>query len=282
MSIAARLLFCALIVCASTEILPAAVIGYWRFEDTPGITADSSGNGRTLTGTGSPTSYALPGSGAGSTFPGIIPQTSENNLKGIQFSGSNRYTTSDVTDWTSNTLTVEAFINGSDFGTNTSNKSIAGHWNSTGNQRSWLVTAGNNVNSPLSFLYSTLGSDTVTVASTLNLSPNIDYYVAVTVNMADASSNGITFYVKDLTNNGPLLSQGVTHTAASLFNANTALSIGATSQPSSPFTGIIDEVRISNTKLAASELLITAIPEPGTYAVALLGLAGYAWWKRRR
>jgi hypothetical protein len=281
---ASRVLLCAVVVCASTQLLPAAVIGYWRFEDTPGITADSSGNGRTLTGTGSPVSYTLSGSGAGSTFPSVIPQTEESNLKAAQFNGSNRYTTPDNAVWTNTTFSAEAFINGTDFDTNTSQKSIVGHWNSTGNNRSWLFSAGQAAggSAPLSLLLSSLGTDTVTLTSTLTMLPNIDYYVAVTVDMADTTTAGITFYLKDLTNNGPLQTQGIAHTPTSLFNAATALSIGATSQPSSPFNGIIDEVRLSNTKLTQGELLISAIPEPSTYALALLSVVGIACWKRRR
>ncbi len=56
-----------------------------------------------------------------------------------------------------------------------------------------------------------------------------------------------------------------------------ALRTGSTSTDL-PFNGLIDELRISDTALAQSELLV--VPEPAT--LGLLGLAGVAMILRRR
>jgi hypothetical protein len=262
--------------CASAS---AATIGYWRFGDDGGLTTDSGPNGFTLSSSSpAPTQTTIPGSGNGSAFPSTIPQTGAANSTLASFTGSSntRFTIADNAAFTDNTFTAEAFINGSDFATNGNNKSIVGHWNSSGNQRSWLFAVGNT--NVLAFLYSTTGANTITLNSTLSLLPNTDYYAAVTVNMADTSANGITFYLRNLTADGPLQSAGVTHADTSLFNANTSLSIGSTAAPSSSFTGLIDEVRLSDTVLAPSELL--GVPEPTTLGLA--GVLGAAGLLRRR
>lgn len=265
----------------------AAVLAHWRFEDSPGRLLDSSGNNRTLTdpgSTASPTHVTLPapGGGNGSAFSDPLPLTGAANAKASSFDGGDRLTRADEAAFTSTTFTIEAFINGSDFDTQVNNKSIAGHWSSTGNQRSYLFTAGAAASgaSPLSLLYSHDGSTTNTVASTLTLSPNTDYFVAVTVNLADTSSSGITFYAQNLTSGGPLLTSGQTHTQTALFNAAVNFTIGSTDQPSSQFTGLIDEVRLSNTKLTAGELLIA--PEPGSATLLVLGAAAFLSRRRRQ
>jgi hypothetical protein len=259
----------------------AAIVGYWRYEDSPGFTADSSGSGRTLTlpgGTGDPTQVILPGSGAGSNFPSAIA----GNAKAASFDGGDRFRVADEATFTDATFTVEALINGSDFATNGNQKSIIGQWNATGNQRSWLFAiTGTAANAKLNFLYSTGGSDTVTVASGLPaLASNTDYYVAMTVDMTDLSANGLTFYQKDLST-GVATSAGATHANTSFFNASSALTIGSTDQPSSQFTGLIDEVRYSDTKLPASSLLVE-VPEPASVGLVMVGAMGLLMRRRRR
>ena len=258
----------------------AGIIGYWRFEgDSTGFLADSSGNGRNLSTAGTaPTQYTLPVSGNGSAFPDPIPANSLSNASAASLGGSGRFTRNDEAAFTDTTFTVEAFINGSDFDTvNNSQKSIVGQWNSTSNQRSWLLAVDGN--EKLNFLVSSDGGSTNqdTIVSTLpTLLANTDYYVAVSVNLADTSASGITFYLQDLTNGGTLQSSGVAHTRTTLFNSNNSLTIGSTNQPSSTFKGLIDEVRYSDTVLSADQLLINPVPEPGTLALlgvgALVGL----------
>jgi hypothetical protein len=46
---------------------------------------------------------------------------------------------------------------------------------------------------------------------------------------------------------------------------------------------VIDEVRFSDTALTQSQLLISSIPEPSTYALALGSLSlCFVWLRRRR
>lgn len=261
----------------------AGTIGYWRFEgDATSFLSDSSGNTRALSTVGTaPAQYTLPVSGNGSAYPDPVPANSLANDSAASTSSSGRFTRADEAAFTDTTFTAEAFINGSDFDTNSSTKSIIGQWNSTGNNRSWLFGVGNT--NLLSFLYSTLGSDTVTIASSLPaLVKNTDYYVAVSVNLADTSANGITFYLKDLTNGGTLQTVGATHSSTTLFNSTTALTIGSTNQPSSPFTGLIDEVRYSDTVLTADQLLVSPVPEPSTLCMLGVGvIVGLVALRRR-
>lgn len=258
----------------------AAVVGYWRFEDSPGFLEDSGGAGRTLTtpsAGATPTQTTLPVSGPGSAFASAVAGTA----KTASFDGGDRFQRADEAAFTDTTFTIEALINGSDFTSNGSQKSIVGQWNSTGNQRSWLFAVnGSGASASLNLLYSTLGSDTLTVPSGLPaLEQGKDYYVAVTVDLTDTSAAGISFYQKNLTDNLPAVASGVTHTQTTLFNSNNALTIGATNSPSSPFTGLIDEVRYSDTKLSAEDLMVV-VPEPG--AIGLLALAATAALLRRR
>lgn len=257
----------------------AAVVGYWQFEDAPGFLEDSSGSGRTLTAVDAgttPAQVTLPATGPGSAFATAVPGTT----KAASFDGGDRLRRADEAAFTDTTFTVEALINGSDFASNSSQKSIIGQWNSTGNQRTWLFAVnGSGANAKLNLLFSTLGSDTVIAPSGLPaLDPGKDYYVAVTVDMADTSANGITFYQKDLAT-GIVSSAGATHAGTSLFDATASLTIGSTDQPSSRFSGLIDEVRYSDAKLSAGQLMVS-VPEPGS--VALLALAASTALARRR
>jgi hypothetical protein len=263
-------------------VADAAVIAYWRFEDSPGFLSDSSGNGRTLTNTGSVSQYALPGTGAGSDFPTIIPQTGASNADAAQFNASNLLSAADSDAFTSTTLTVEAFLNGTNLG-GAATRAIAGHFRGDINQRSWLLQVTGTGN--LSFQFSTNGSAggglSEAVVSSLVLANNVDYYAAVSVDLLDTSTDGITFYLQDLTNGGSLLSEGVVHTATVLHNSTASFTIGSTDQPSAQFAGIIDEVRVSNTKLDQSDLLIS-VPEPSTVVLAGMGALLLGFMARRR
>jgi hypothetical protein len=270
-----------MIMAPATE---AAVVGYWRFEDSPGFLSDSGPDGRTLTNVGSVVQYTLTGSGAGSDFPTIIPQTGASNTEAAQFSGTNLLTASDSPAFTSTTFSVEAFINGTNIGGGT--RVIAGHWEGTINQeRSWTfqTTGTGNLSLQISPLGTGGGGLSELVASTFVLNNNTDYYVAATIDLVDTSVSGITFYFQDLTAGGSLLSEGVGHTLTSVFDTPVPFTIGSTATPSAQLAGIIDEVRVSNTKLSQSQLLIS-VPEPSAVALASLGaiFLGYAAHRRRR
>jgi hypothetical protein len=252
-------------------------VGYWRFE-SGGFLLDSSGNDRSLTTPGAsaaPTELARPNSGDGADFPEFIPATGQSNDGLARFDGGDRFQRADEPAFTDTSFTIEAFVNTASL--SGSQKSVAGLWSSTDNQRSWLFSVGGSLQ--LNFLLSTTGSNTITVVSTLPaLELDKDYYIGLSVNVADTSANGLTFFQQNLTDGGPLLSQKSTHTGTNLFDANVNFTIGSTDQPSSQWSGLIDEVRYSDSRLAASELLV--VPEPST--LALLGVSLGFFVRRRR
>jgi hypothetical protein len=252
-----------------------AEVGYWRFETSPGFTADSSGNGHTLTIVPAAAQVTLPATGNGSTFSDPIPLTGASNNSAATFDGTtDRLTTADHAAFFDTTFTLEAFFSAPSL--NTSNKSIVGQWSGTLNQRSYLFAVG--TTNFLAFLFSPDGTATTVVTSTLPVAANTDYYAAVTVNMADTSTSGITFYLQNLTAGGSLLTNGQAHSGTTFLDSTTSFAIGSTNQPSSEWTGLIDEVRMSDTKLTSSELLI--VPEPSSGV--LLGLAAGLLGLRRR
>lgn len=249
--------------------LRADVTGYWRFE-LGAFREDSSGNGLTLGDPGSggtPSQLEIPGTGDGSSFPSIIPATGASNDYAASFDGGDRFQIPDSSVFNDTTFTIEAFINTNT--TNTNQKGIAGQWSATGDQRSWLFAVSGSMK--LNFLISTTGLNTITIAPTIlpALELDKDYYVAITVNLADTSANGITFYQQNLTDGGALLSQSVAHSGTSVFDANVNFTIGSTDQPSSQWNGLIDEVRMSDEKLSSAGLLI---PEPSSFALLGVGL----------
>jgi hypothetical protein len=118
------------------------------------------------------------------------------------------------------------------------------------------------------------------------ISFNRDYYVAVSF---DIATDDAIFYWQDLTDGGTLQTQTVN--LVTVFNKD-ATALG---DPTLDFTigysagsdkrwdagGFIDSVRLSNTALSESELLIS-VPEPSTVALMLGGLAGLFVMVRRR
>ena len=263
---------------ATPSLTLADTLGYWRFENTPGFLADSGPGGRTLSTAGTaPTSTTLAGGALGSSFPNPIPQTKDANGIGATFSSGGRFRIADEAALYSNTFSAELYLAASSY--NTSTKSLVGQWNATGSQRAWLFSVSSTQIPAL--LLSTTGGDTITVTSGLPaLQVNKDYYLAVTVDLSDATADGITFYMQNLTDGDPLLVDGQAHldTATSIKNSTAGLTIGSTDQPSSPFTGLIDEVRVSNVKLSQSELL--NVPEPSTLGLAV-GVGMMALSRRR-
>ena len=269
----------ALLLIAASAVLPlhAAVVGHWRFEGDPFL-ADSGPNALTLANpAGAPnvTQVALPGTGAGSAYPAMV--LGSPNGSAARFDGTNdRLTSPDNALFEDTTFTVEAFVTLT--ADNASTKTIAGHWNADGNQRGWLFgISGGEV--PV-LLTSPNGTNTVTTSSGLPaLALNTDYYVSVTVDMADTSAGGMTFYIMDLTNGGVLQSTGAAHADLSFFDSSTSFAIGATAQATSTWTGLIDEVRISDSKLSVDQLMV--VPEPGSLGLMVFA-AGLAGCRRRR
>lgn len=267
-----------LIAGVHTSLSHAAVVGHWRFEEDQLLT-DSGPNNLTLTNpAASPnvTQVTRPGSGPTSAYPSTV--LGSPNGGAAQFDGTgDRLVSPNDPLFSNSAFTVEAFVTLT--ADNSSTKAIAGLWNATGSQRGWLLALS--ASEVPVFMYSTDGGDSITRTSPLPaLALNTDYYLAVTVDMADTSAAGITFYLMNLTTGGVLQSGGVTHVDTSFHSSTTSFSIGATAQPSSTWTGFIDEVRISDSKLTADQLMI--VPEPASLGLSILGVVLAGCRRRRR
>jgi hypothetical protein len=272
----------------------AATIGYWRFEQGAFL-SDSSGNGLTLTNNSSTviTQTARPISGPASSFPATIPQNSLSNGHIASFgpgrtadSGTTSDTLSVADPATFIDLTIEAFFHQT-FRSTTA-QYIAGHWASTGNQRSWALgingtnaitgVAANN----LFFILSSDGSSSTLVDSGISILEDKDYYVAARFDGQNPTSSAsiASFYVKNLTDNTAVQTASFNLSFGTLHNTDGAFTIGgqALTTQNRDFIGYIDEVRLSSSVVPDSQLLI--VPEPG--ALALLGMGGALFLRRRR
>ncbi len=87
------------------------------------------------------------------------------------------------------------------------------------------------------------------------------YFIAVSVDLDDASEKGVTFYAKDLSNDDePMQTVSVKHKVASGIRppAGTPLVIGARGDDGKNlFDGLIDDVRISDIPLPSEQLMLT-------------------------
>lgn len=252
----------------ATASLQAAVVGYWRFE---GVTFqdDSSGNNYHLTTNTAPNDaeqLALPASGNGSKYPTTIPVTSATNGSAAVFDGDDRMAVAYNAAFKSTAMTLEAFVTTT---ATSGTQTVAGMWNAGGN-RVYLIGLSTNV-----LTYFINGGN---VSSGLPaLAANTDYYLGISVDLADDTTNALTFYQKNLAT-GQVWTSNVASPTTALTTGTASFAIGRTSANSSGFNGLIDEVRVSNTKLAADELLVV-IPEPST---ALMGGAAVLLGLRRK
>jgi hypothetical protein len=260
------------------ETASAATIGYWRFEgDFTNQAGTLAGSGGDLTVSGGISTTALAGTGRTSDFFNPIPQTgAANGSTAAGFSTSRRLETEDSTAFdlsADDEFTIEAMINAS---STSGVQVIAGQWLAIDGQRSWLFVLDD---TQLRLRVSSNGISSELYLSTAaglgSISVNTDYYVA-----ASFSTTGVTLYLQDLTNGGDLKSQDFEVTLTGIVNPTSPFTIGAySSNNSSPFSGYIDEVRLSNVALSQSELL--AVPEPGTWLTLTAGLSFLCLGRRR-
>lgn len=275
----------------------ASTTAYWRFGDGSSFLADSSGNGYTLStvdGKTAPTQTAIPVSGAGSSFPTSIPQTNASNqyFANFQSATTTAYTT--ATNLTHlSAFTVEMYTN--KVVQSTSNQYLVSEYSSSeGNFRSYALGIGGSTSSgggaiaanELYVLLSESGTDTNIYASGLTIDAADDYYIAMSFDASNQAS-GLTFYVQNLTDNGPMQTVSLAHTITDLYESGQSFRVGGYQNnegfvaSSNRLQGIIDEVRLSDTVLAESQLL--AIPEPSTTVllIGVLSLCGTILWRRK-
>ena len=118
------------------------------------------------------------------------------------------------------------------------------------------------------------------VFSGMHIELNKPYFIAVSVDLDDATEKGITFYAKDLSNDDePLKAISAAHVVTSGIRGNVPLFIGGRAGTTEHvFDGLIDDLRISNVPLRQEQLLFTSAalnehtvgywkfePEPGPF-----------------
>lgn len=279
--------------------LYAGTIGYYRFESGSEL-MDSSGNGRNLTIAGinaAPVSYTLPTRAtvtttqspypvAGSYFPTVSPLTGTANNYAVQGGGANqtfqKYYSLASTSITSG-LTVETCLN---LANNDSTTKIIANQGANQTNGSWAFLVTSDVSGQgerqLLFQYATTagawGSNGLdSVKPGIQLTVGIDYYIAVSFDLA---LTNVTFYVQNLTEGGPLQVITKARQFSGYYDSTAPMTIGADGTGGNGWHGTLDEVRISDSALSQSQLLIS-VPEPATASLAFMGL-GLVWAAARR
>lgn len=167
-------------------------------------------------------------------------------------------------------FTVEAVIQLSSLYPNANVRTIVSHWNGSTTQRGWNfgVTSTKSGYKPRNLILQLIGGEPrqagtdkptyEVIASNLRPELNRPYYVAVSVDVDTPSESGITFYLKDLSKpDSPVQTASVKHKVTGDFRTDLKLVIGdRDGTRRSRWDGLIDNVRISPTRLSADQLLI--------------------------
>jgi len=247
---------CLAALCISALPLLAGTVGHWRFE-SGGFTDDSSGNGLGLSPQGGSMPYALPvgGGSPGAAFPANVPLSGDANGQASEFDRTNYFSRGDSAAFALQDFTIEAFVH---FDQSGLFYTVACQWGGA-NEYAWRFIRWSNDR-----LYLTITSDgnlpPELVDSGLTLQESRDYYVAAAVDVG-GSGTEVRFYVKDLTADGELQTATVQVSGlGSLYNSSEAFAIGADFHPghaANEMSGLIDEVRLSDTALDEAELLVS-------------------------
>lgn len=241
------------------------VVGYWRFEDSPGFLKDSGPMNLTLSRTDATWPQAA--------TPGLVtrvPLTRDVSWQHADF-GTNQvgwFTTPAPTagNYVSGDFTLEAFVRQPTANTNT--VYLFSHWDASTSQRSFAFFVGGGgtyAQGELCLSLSSDGASSVVVQSDWEnlLVPDKDYYVAVSFDESDQTS-GVTFYYRNLTDNGPLLSKKVGHSITRLYDSVAPLKLGTMDNAKRCWLGGMDEVRLTCAVLSEGQLLGTTPPPSGT------------------
>ncbi len=262
-----RWLFSALTLLVTALTGHAETIGHWRFEVSPGLTADSSGRGLTLSPLGSPTAYPLPVNGPGSAFDRTLPQTGAANSRAANLGPPDfgQFSRSDSAIFRVTDFTIEAYVRRTAETVGT--QYIASQWDFTnGNERSWgLGVGGSSPPSGISpgelfFVLSASGSGNTVIGSGLFVGLDTDFFVAASIE-ADNPAAGVVFYLKNLTVGGVLTSSIRENPIGTVHNSNADFLIGAYNGGGNRWHGLVDEIRLSNAVLVSVQLL-SEIPGP--------------------
>ncbi|MFM8292350.1 MAG: LamG domain-containing protein [Planctomycetia bacterium] len=276
----------------------ADVTAYWRFETENGSAVsagqqvgnavfDSSGNNRTgqaYNSAGTLPSYTTTPVSSYPNAGSLVNLPSPNNFALNNNAGTHGQgvylPASAMTNAIQSNFTVEAFIRPTAFDTD---------YKGIFRQRDGSGTSTYTLAFTLGPLFGGTGDDlglslmgpsgfAEVVKYQANFVANTTYHVAATYNGSLA---------KLFVNGAEVASASFTGFITSNYHAaignDPVSSVAASQLQASAFIGQIDEVRISNTALSPSEMLsATVVPEPGSAALALLGLGGAAWALRRR
>ena len=254
-----------LLVClAASPLAQAATVGYWRFENSSDLGADSGSNGLSLTNINTTPSVASP-------FSNPIPQTgAANSLTGdFEQSSSQSFSRADSGIFNFDDFTIEAYIRLESLdGSNP--RVIASQLNTgTGASVAWqfgVTGTGSMIGNAVPFLQvSGDGTSLVNLGMAGNtLAINTNYYLAASV---DFSVSGVTaiFYLQNLSVNGSLTNLSVSSASPTggMFDSTANFAIGTSynnNVRSRFFDGLIDEVRLSDNALPQGELL-ASVPE---------------------
>lgn len=267
------LLLAALAGACSFTSASAATLGYWRFESSPGLLSATEGPDL-VAGAVSPTQVA-------SSF-GTVPFTGATNANAASFGGTANFGVVDPSWVLGSDFTIEAFVRVPAIPSAT--VMIASEFNQAAGANSWFLGINNAGQLRFGTSANGNGSTNLSVNSSFvaPLAANTTYYVAAVFN-----SGSVTFHMQDMTNAGSLLSNGQSIANTSVFAAAVNLNIGSAVSTNTPtdrnfFTGIIDEVRLSDNALAANQLLVaSSIPEPASFAT-IVGAAFLACGLGRR
>ncbi len=258
-----RIIVLALVSLFIGSTAEAQPVHWWRLEAEPAFFVDSIGSSDLVHSLGTVAPLPLPASGRGSDFPGWLSgPTGGSNLTAAEFDASGGLKT--TFGGTTGDFTVEAFIHADVLDDSFGHTIVASTRNFTGaSLSSWFFQlrtdgfAGTAVGELV--LAPSPGAGFEVVGSGFVIPAGKDYYVAAAFNLAGGA---VTFYVQNLTDGGALQVSSKPHSQTSL-GLITRLAIGG--DPDDlylEFDGLIDEVRLSDGLLAASELLVNSTTPP--------------------
>jgi len=211
--------------------LPTNLEGYWKLDEASGNRADSSVNGNTLTDNATVSNVAYDYWSTGENSADFETGNSE-YLSITDASQTGLDITSD--------LSIAGFVRPESVG---AARAILTKWNTTGNQRSYLlrISSGN----ALQLLLSNAGSATdVTATSTGTVSAGKWQHFAVTFNNTD---NWVVLYLDGN------FDSATAYTSA-IFNSTADFNLGAVVGTSEFFDGLLKDVAIWSRVLNAFEI----------------------------